>query len=94
MRDIKAWALEKKNLWMNDAMQYIWYLQGWSLRECHRLWLSFLNSRIASAKAELSDRARDSVKLLVSRGLIMRGVRGEVNEDGEDVLVRDYLASL
>jgi hypothetical protein len=94
MLDIKAWALEKKNLWMNDTSQYIWYLQGWSLRECHRLWLSFLNSRIANAKAELSDRARDSVKLLVSRGLIMRGVRGEVNEDGEDVLVRDYLASL
>ena len=88
MLDIKAWALEKKNLWMNDMSQYIWYLQGWSLRECHRLWLSFLNNNIAKAEAGLSDRARDSVKLLVSRGLVMRGVRGEVNADGEDVLVQ------
>jgi hypothetical protein len=93
MLDTKAWALEKKNLWMNDMSQYIWYLQAWSLRECHRLWLSFLNSRIANAEAGSSDRVKDSVKLLVSRGLIMRGVRGEVNADGEDVLVRDYLAS-
>jgi ankyrin repeat protein len=88
MLETKAWALEKKNLWMSTASQFISFLESYSLRECHRLWLLFLQSSIANADALSSDRARDSVKLLMSRGLVKRAVMGETNADGEDLLVQ------
>ena len=86
MLDAKAWAKEKKELWMRDVSQYICFLQGWSLRECHRLWQSFLRQSV-SAGAGSSDEAFASLQLLVSRSLVKRGVVGEVNADGEDVMV-------
>jgi hypothetical protein len=89
MLDTKAWAKEKMHLWMQDETQYIQFLQGNSLRHCHRFWQAFLRKRIAGADtAGSSERASASMQLLVSRGLVKRGVRGEVNFDGEDVLVR------
>jgi hypothetical protein len=88
MLDTKAWAKEKKELWMRDASQYICFLQGDSLRECHRLWQSFLRQRIVAAAAGSGDRASASLELLLSRGVVKRGVRGEVNADGEDVMVQ------
>ena len=88
MLDTKAWAKEKKELWMRDASQYICFLQGWSLRECHRLWQSFLRQRIVAAAAGSGDRASASLELLLSRGFVKRGVRGEANADGEDVMVQ------
>jgi hypothetical protein len=88
MLDTKACAKEKKELWMSDASQYICFLQDESLRECHRLWQSFLRQRIVAAAAGSGDRASASLELLLSRGLVKRGVRGEVNADGEDVMVQ------
>jgi hypothetical protein len=87
MLDAKAWAKEKKELWIKDASQMICYLQGWSLRECHRLWQSFLRQRV-SATAASSDKASASLQLLVSRSLVKRGVVEEVNADGEHVMVQ------
>jgi ankyrin repeat protein len=88
MLDTKAWAKEKKELWMRDTAQLICFLQGWSLPECHRLWQSFLRQSVSAAAAGSSDKASASVQLLVSRSLVKRGVVGEVNADGEDVMVQ------
>jgi ankyrin repeat protein len=89
MLDAKAWAKEKKELWVIDAPQVICFLQGWSLRECHRLWQSFLRQSVSAAAAAGScDEASASLQLLVSRSLVKRGVVGEVNADGEDVMVQ------
>jgi ankyrin repeat protein len=87
--EAKAWAKEKKELWMRDEPQMICFLQGWSLRECHRLWQSYLRQSTAAAAAAAgsSDEASASLQLLVSRSLVKRGVVGEVNADGEDVMV-------
>jgi hypothetical protein len=86
--DTKAWAKEKIRLWVQDASQNICFLQGWSLRDCHRLWQSFLRKNIDCAAAGSPQRASASVELLVSRGLVRRSVRGEENADGEDVMVQ------
>jgi ankyrin repeat protein len=89
MLDAKAWAKEKKELWMRESLTApIYALQGWSLRECHRMWQSFLRKRIDNAAVGSRDQATYSVELLVSQGLVKRGVQGEKNADGEDVMVR------
>jgi len=86
MLDIKLWAKEKILLWMQDKSQYICYLQNWSLRDCHRMWQSFLQQSIDSTVAGSSERALASLELLVSRGLVKRAVQGLANVDGEDVM--------
>jgi ankyrin repeat protein len=87
--DAKAWAKEKKWLWMrNHLTSPICWLQGWSLRECHRMWQSFLRKTIRNEAAGSRDKANSSVEILVSQGLVKRGVRGEENADGEDVMVQ------
>jgi len=88
MLDTKAWAKEKMELWMRELSQPIRFLQDWSLRECHRLWQSFLRQSIDSTAAGSPERASASAELLMSRGLVKRGVREEVNADGEDVMVQ------
>jgi hypothetical protein len=88
MLDNKAWAKEKKELWMRELSQPIRYLQDWSLRECHRMWQSFLRQSIDGAAASSSERASASVELLISRGLVKRGVQSERNSDEEDVMVQ------
>ena len=52
-------------------------LQGWSLRQCHCMWQSFLRKRIDNAAAELRGDATSSVELLVSQGLVTRKCRGK-----------------
>ena len=87
--DAKAWAKEKKWLWMrNHLTSPICWLQGWSLRECHRMWQTFLRKTIRNEAAGSRDKANSSVEILVSQGLVKRGVRGEENADGEDVMVQ------
>ena len=88
MLDTKAWAKEKKELWMRDEPQLICFLQGWSLCECHRLWQSYLQQCIDRASAGSRERASASLQLLVARSLVKRSVVGEVNGDGEDVMVQ------
>jgi ankyrin repeat protein len=85
MLDAKAWAKEKKELWMRDSSQYICFLNDFSLRECHRLWQSFLRKTI---DRESLPRTSTSIELLMSRGLVKQSVCGEVNADGEDVMVQ------
>jgi hypothetical protein len=91
MLDAKAWSKEKIQLWMHDESQFIYTLQGFSLRECHRLWLWFLQMRMDNLETSNRNRklkASLGLELLVSRGLVKRGVHGEVNADGESVMVQ------
>jgi hypothetical protein len=99
MLDTKAWAKEKKDLWVQDASQLICDLQDWSLRDSHRLWRSHLRQIINGPSAEIkmetfarpffSDLEMSAgLKLLLSGSLVKRGVQAELNEDGEDVLVQ------
>jgi hypothetical protein len=93
MLDTKAWAKEKKELWVRDVSQYIRFLQSWSLRDCHRLWQSFLRQTIfataaAAASAGSSDKYSASLQLLISRSLVKRCAVGELNADGEDVMLQ------
>jgi hypothetical protein len=83
MLDTKAWAIEKKQLWMQDASQYICFLQDDSLRNCHRLWESFLRQSVTGAADSSA-----GLRLLKSRGLVIQGVREEKNSDGEPVMVQ------
>jgi hypothetical protein len=46
------------------------------------MWQSFLRKRIDNAAAELRGDATSSVELLVSQGLVTRGVQGEKNAYG------------
>jgi hypothetical protein len=86
--EIKSWAIEKKELWMQDVSRPINFMQHWSLRECHRLWQSFLQKQIAETRPGSTEHSSCSVQLLVSRGLIKNNVEDDVNSDKEHVLVR------
>ena len=95
MLDAKAWAIEKTQLWMQDQSQYVRFIQKWSLRDCHRMWQSFLRRRTAHiqtirAAAGSTEIAELSCKLLLSRGLVIgvAEIRGNRNTDGESVLVQ------
>jgi ankyrin repeat protein len=89
MLDAKAWAKEKKQLWMLDMSRNICFLQdSFSLRECHRIWLAFLRQQIEIAVPGSPERASLCLKLLVSRGFVKGAAQGEVNEDGEDRIVQ------
>jgi ankyrin repeat protein len=86
--DTKAWAKEKKELWMQDASHRIYFLKDESLRTCHRMWQLFLRGNIGTAGGAFPHGASASVLLLMSRGLVKRGVEREVNADGEDLMVQ------
>jgi ankyrin repeat protein len=87
MLDTKAWANEKRELYMMDRSQYISFLQGFSLRQTHRRWLGFLNKTFGSAAAGSSERKFASLELLSSRGLALQGV-DKKNVDGEGVMAQ------
>ena len=88
MLDTKSWAIQKKQLWMQDASQLICILQDDSLRNCHRLWESFLRQSVTGAADSSADGASAGLRLLKSRGLVKQGVREEKNSDGEPVMVQ------
>jgi ankyrin repeat protein len=85
--DAKAWAKEKKELWMRDLSVYVGHLDVLSLRDSHRAWLGYLQKFICSAVAGSSERTSASAELLASRGLVLQGV-DKKNADGEGVLVQ------
>jgi hypothetical protein len=91
MMETQAWAKEKQRLWMQDASQPICFLQGFSLRQCHRMWQSFQRKRMEVACAVSCDRKSASLELLKSRGLVglmQQGLRRDSNADKEDVMAQ------
>jgi hypothetical protein len=81
--DAKAWAKEKTELWLKDSSQNIEFVLGLSLRDCHRLWLSFLQQSVLS-----SHLASAGLELLKSRGLVKRSVDSEVDAGEESTLMQ------
>jgi ankyrin repeat protein len=88
MLDTRAWAIEKKQLWMQDATQYVCLLQNESLRNCHRQWEMFLRQSVTGAADSSADGASAGLRLLKCRGLVKQGVLEEKNSDGEPVMVQ------
>jgi ankyrin repeat protein len=93
MRDTKAWAKEKKELWMQDVSQNIDRLLDRSLLECHLLFQSFLQKVIDTTAAGSSERSTASFQLLLSRGIMMQGLNADANKCNKDGFSPIYVAA-
>jgi len=85
--NMKSWAQEMWQLWLKDESKYIVVVQDLSLSACHRMWLSHLRKRIREAAPGSDDRRLACLQLLQSKGLAKAASQGELNADGEDLIV-------
>jgi hypothetical protein len=85
--NMKSWAMEKWQLWLKDESRFLEQMKGFSLLECHRLWLGHLRKRIREAAPDSDERRLACLQLLQSKGLVKVAARGELNADGEDLIV-------
>ena len=84
---MKSWAVEKWQLWLKDESKYMTQMQDLSLLECHRLWLSYLRKRMREAAPDSDEGRRACLELLQSKGLVKAAARGELNAEGDDLIV-------
>jgi hypothetical protein len=85
--NMKSWAKEKWQLWLKDESKYITLVLNVSLLECHRQWLSYLRKRLRDVGSDSDERPSLCVELLRSKGLIKAAALGEVNAEGEDLII-------
>jgi hypothetical protein len=85
--NMKTWAKEKWQLWLKDESKVMYYVLNFSLRECHRQWLSYLRKRLRDVGSDSDERPSLCIELLRSKGLIKAAAHGEVNAEGEDLIV-------
>jgi hypothetical protein len=88
--NMKSWAKEKWQLWLKDESQYILLVKDYSLLDCHRMWLSYLQNRIREAAPDSDERRRACLELLQSKGLVKAAahdVNGQLNAQGDDLVV-------
>ena len=85
--NMKSWAKEKWQLWLKDESKYIQHVINFSLLECHRQWLSYLRKRLRDVGSDSDERPSLCIELLRSKGLIKAAAHGEVNAEGEDLIV-------
>ena len=85
--NMKSWAKEKWRLWLKDESKYIQLVVNISLLECHRQWLSYLRKRIRDVGSDSDERPSLCTELLRSKGLSKAAAHGEVNAEGEDLIV-------
>ena len=85
--NMKSWAKEKWQLWLKDESKYIHFVRNFSLLECHRQWLSYLRKRIRDVGSDSDERPSLCTELLRSKGLSKAAAHGEVNAEGEDLIV-------
>jgi hypothetical protein len=85
--NMKSWAKEKWQLWLKDESKYIIHVKGSSLLDCHRMWLSYLRKLIREAAPDSDERRWACLELLQSKGLVKAAARGELNAEGEDLIV-------
>ena len=85
--NMKSWAKEKWQLWLKDESKYIQLVLNFSLLECHRQWLSYLRKRIRDVGSDSDERPSLCTELLRSKGLRKAAAHGEVNAEGEDLIV-------
>ena len=84
---MKSRAVEKWQLWLKDESKYLAQVQDLSLLECHRMWLSYLRKRMREAAPDSDQFQRACLELLQSKGLVKAAARGELNAEGEDLVV-------
>ncbi len=87
LTSMKSWAKEKWQLWLKDESKYIQEVLFFSLLECHRQWLSYLRKRIRDVGSDSDERPSLCTELLRSKGLSKAAAHGEVNAEGEDLIV-------
>ena len=85
--NMKSWAKEKWQLWLKDESKYMDLVLNVSLLECHRQWLSYLRKRLRDVGSDSDERPSLCIELLRSKGLIKAAAHGEVNAEGEDLIV-------
>ena len=85
--NMKSWAKEKWQLWLKDESKYMQLVLNFSLLECHRQWLSYLRKRLRDVGSDSDERPSLCIELLRSKGLIKAAAHGEVNAEGEDLIV-------
>ena len=85
--NMKSWAVEKWQLWLKDESKYMMQMQDLSLLECHRMWLGYLRKRMREAAPDSDEGRRACLELLQSKGLVKAAARGELNAEGEDLIV-------
>ena len=85
--NMKSWAQEMWQLWLKDESRYIQLVEGYSLSACHRMWLSHVRKRIREAAPGSDERRLACLQLLQSKGLAKAAAHGELNADGEDLIV-------
>jgi hypothetical protein len=85
--NMKSWAQEMWQLWLKDESRLIGFFEDYSLLECHRMWLSHLRKRIREAAPGSDELQLACLQLLQSKGLAKAAAHGELNADGEDLIV-------
>ena len=85
--NMKSWAKEKWQLWLKDDSKGMFQVLNSSLLECHRQWLSYLRKRLRYVGSDSDERPSLCIELLRSKGLIKAAAHGEVNAEGEDLIV-------
>ncbi len=85
--NMKSWAQEMWQLWLKDKSRYIRHVKDISLAACHRMWLSHLRKRIRETAPSSDERRLACLQLLQSKGLAKAAAQGELNAEGEDLIV-------
>ena len=85
--NMKSWAKQKWDLWLKDGSQYISNLKHVTLIQCHRKLLAHLRKCMRQAAPDSDERRRACLELLQCKGLVKDGANGELNAEGEDVIV-------
>jgi hypothetical protein len=85
--NMKSWAKQKWDLWLKDDSQYLNNLKDVSLIQCHRKLLAHLRKCMRQAAPDSDERRRACLELLQCKGLVKDGANGELNAEGEDVIV-------
>jgi hypothetical protein len=85
--NMKSWAKQKWDLWLKDASQYLSHLKDVSLIQCHRKLLAHLRKCMRKAAPDSDEKRRACLELLQCKGLVKDAANGELNAEGEDVIV-------
>jgi len=85
--NMKSWAKQKWDLWLKDESQYLVILNDVTLIQCHRKLLAHLRKCMRQAAPDSDERRRACLELLQCKGLVKDGANGELNAEGEDVIV-------
>jgi hypothetical protein len=85
--NMKSWAKQKWDLWLKDGSQYFKMLKDVTLIQCHRKLLAHLRKCMRQAAPDSDEKRRACLELLQCKGLVKDGANGELNAEGEDVIV-------